>query len=261
MTGTSSFPQQIYLAPHLDDAALSCGGMIAAAVAAGQNVLVVNICTGSSPPDQGYGPLAQILHHQWGLDPAAAMQARMSEDQAALAILGADWRQLDLLDAIYRMPAAYVDDPTLFGAVHPADPLGAQLRPHLQALVARFPQAQVYAPLGIGMHVDHQIVHTVTAELEAEGASVHYYEDFPYVHWPGAIDQRWQALGGSERFTPQRIAIDTTIDQRITAIKAYRSQIAVLFGTEVAAAVSVERYAARVAPAGATYGEQVWSRR
>ena len=41
----------LYLSPHFDDAALSCGGQIATFTAAGQSVLVVTITGGDPPAD------------------------------------------------------------------------------------------------------------------------------------------------------------------------------------------------------------------
>ena len=62
--------RHIYLSPHLDDAALSCGGGIAAQRAAGERVLVVTFCTGAPAPDMQFSDLAQEFHRKWGLAPA-----------------------------------------------------------------------------------------------------------------------------------------------------------------------------------------------
>ncbi|MEZ4728018.1 MAG: PIG-L family deacetylase [Caldilineaceae bacterium] len=40
----------IYLSPHLDDVALSCGGQIFGATRTGQRVLIVTITAGDPPP-------------------------------------------------------------------------------------------------------------------------------------------------------------------------------------------------------------------
>ncbi|WP_322493922.1 hypothetical protein [Chloroflexus sp.] len=53
--------QHIILSPHLDDAALSCGGSIAAAVAADEPVLVVTICTAALPVDAVFSLLANTF--------------------------------------------------------------------------------------------------------------------------------------------------------------------------------------------------------
>lgn len=245
----SSSYTRIYLSPHLDDAALSCGGALAQLADTGQPALVVNVCSGSPAPGTQFSPFAQEQHRRWDLPPEAAVRRRLAEDAAALQILGADSLQLDLLDAIYRMPAAYVDNATLFGRPDPADPLAAELRAILPALLDRHPGATLYAPLGVGNHVDHQAVHTVAAELAAAGAPVRFYEDYPYVGKAGALAARLAALGGAERFRSEETDIAATLERKIAAIAAYASQLDVLFGGAEAMAAAVRAFGA---------SERVW---
>lgn len=251
----------IYLSPHLDDAALSAGGCIARFAADHQPVLVVNVCTGSPDPDTTFSPFAQQLHTIWQLPPDEAVRRRIHEDHAALEILGADSFQLDLLDAIYRRPADYFSNETLFGAVASDDPLDAALQRHLDLLAARFPQAIVYAPLGVGNHVDHQVVYAAAARLTRNGMTVAFYEDFPYVTVDGALDTRMRTLGGGDLFMPIITDIDATLPRKVSAIEAYTSQLTSLFGSRAAMAASVTAYAERLRPEVGTYGERIWMQR
>lgn len=252
--------QHIYLSPHLDDAALSCGGSIARYTTAGAPVLVVNVCSGALPPDAYLSPFAQLLHERWGLTATEAVARRLHEDALALATLGADRLQLDLLDAIYRMPEHYRDDATLFGTVADDDPLAARVSDYLVALAARYPEAVFYAPLGVGHHVDHQAVYAAACRLPQHGARVAFYEDFPYVARAGALTQRLDELGGQASFTPVVTAIDDTLARKIEAIEAYTSQLGVLFGDRLAMRQAVEAYAATVPADTATCGERIWTR-
>src|SRR5215213_7233046 len=93
----------IYLSPHLDDAALSCGGAIARHANAGARVLVVTLCTAAPPPAGPFSEFAQDHHLMWGLVPERAMAEREREDDLALERLNADTFRAGLLDAIYRM--------------------------------------------------------------------------------------------------------------------------------------------------------------
>lgn len=258
--------RHIILSPHLDDAALSCGGSIAAAVAAGEPVLVVTICTGSPPVDSAFSPLAQHFHAEWGLSPHEVMQTRLAEERAALATLGADGLWAGALDAIYRMPQAYHSRETLFGAPNPFDPLAATLRELCDGLRLRFPYATIYAPLGVGQHVDHQLTCQIAAQL---AGPVMWYEDFPYVARAGELERRLAQLDWPLR--PFARAIDERMNARLVAIAAYASQLAELshsqLGRAVAAAeagevinAAVRAYAQRVAPPGAWYGERFWVR-
>ncbi|NNJ09730.1 PIG-L family deacetylase [Chloroflexales bacterium ZM16-3] len=251
----------IYLSPHIDDAALSCGGSIAGFVGAGQSVLVVNICAGSPPPEGPFSPFAQQLHRQWALPPDEAVRRRIQEDIEALETLGADCLLLDALDAIYRMPDAYTGDDTLFGTVAPDDTLADALRGHVAALAARFPAAIFYAPLGVGQHVDHQVTYAAAADLAQRGMSLAFYEDFPYVAKPTALTERMAKIGGAEIFLPSVTNIDATLARKISAVEAYASQIGTLFGDLAAMASSITAYAEGLRPEAGTYGERIWMRR
>lgn len=251
----------IFVSPHLDDAALSCGGMIASLASVGQPVLVVNVCSGSPAPAASLSPFAAAMHARWGLPAAAGARLRLAEDVIALETLGADSYQLDRLDAIYRMPTTYTSDEQLFGAVAPDDPLAAQLTPQLVALRERYPGAILYAPLGVGRHVDHQIAHAAAAELARQGMSVAFYEDFPYVTTAGALAERVAALGGRELFASIITTIEPTLARKIAALEAYASQIGTLFGDPAAMAEAVTTYAAQLRSGSAAYGERIWVRR
>ncbi len=251
----------IYLSPHLDDAAISCGGSIARFVASGDAVLVVNICSASPPVGQALSAFAQQMHAQWGLPPAEAVQQRLHEDIEALETLGVDSYQLDLLDAIYRCPADYVNDPTLFGTIASDDSLAKTLLSHLQPLVARFPGAIIYAPLGVGNHVDHQATYHAAMALAKQGYTVACYEDLPYTAVRGALERRLSQIGGADLFLPTVMAIDPTLARKISAIEAYASQIGTLFGSSTAMERTIREYAEGLRPDSSTYGERIWVRR
>jgi LmbE family N-acetylglucosaminyl deacetylase len=251
----------IYLSPHLDDAALSCGGSIARFVGSGDAVLVVNICSGSPPADQALSSFAQQIHARWGLSPATVVQQRLHEDITALETLGADSYQLDLLDAIYRCPHAYVDNKTLFGPVASDDQLAELILAHVEPLAARFPGAIFYAPLGIGNHVDHQATYAAALALAQRGCSVACYEDVPYATVPGALETRLAQLGGADLFLPTVTAIDATLARKVSAIEAYASQIGTLFGNSTAMERTIRMYAEALRPDSNTYGERIWVRR
>src|SRR5262245_17808904 len=218
----------IYLSPHLDDAALSCGGAIAAQRAAGERVLVVTLCTAAPASDMPFSDLALEFHRKWGLAPAEVVAARLREERRALEILDADSYWAGMFDAIYRYPEAYNTRGSLFNAPAPNDPLLPALRRLIGDLRERAPDGVFYAPLGVGSHVDHLITHA--AARAALGDALLFYEDLPYATRPGALDQRLAALEGS--LSSRTMAIDPTFDKKIAAIKVYASQLGELFGGE-----------------------------
>jgi LmbE family N-acetylglucosaminyl deacetylase len=246
----------VYLSPHLDDAALSCGGAIARHSSADARVLVVTICTAAPPLAGPFSSFARELHQKWGFPSSEAMIGRLNEDDLALERIGADTYRAGMLDAIYRMPEVYNSREAIFGTLAPADPLLSAMRQLITALHARMPSATFYAPLGVGNHVDHQIIYT--AALDGAGAVMAFYEDFPYVSKPGALDQRMAALG--QKFVASVLNIDATLTRKIGAIDAYASQLAEVFGDPTSMAQVVTEYAEMLRPDTGTYGERLWLR-
>ena len=177
----------IYLSPHLDDAALSCGGNIFQQTAAGQRVLIVTVMAGS--PDLTVdSPYVEALHSRWELAGDAAAQRR-AEDEEACRILGAEFLHLGVPDCIYRLDPVtgaplYLSDDDIFGEVQPSE---QSLVLTLAAQLAQLPAAhQWYAPLTVGHHVDHLLVRA--AAEQALGAALLYYEDYPYAQKPGYLE-------------------------------------------------------------------------
>src|SRR5579885_1850473 len=109
--------RHIYLQPHFDDAALSCGGAIALQTGTGQKVLIVTVFGGAPAEGTRLSPFAVQLQERTGLgaDGAEAVRRRREEDSAAAAILGADTLWLDFPEAIYRgTPAIYTSEDAVF---------------------------------------------------------------------------------------------------------------------------------------------------
>lgn len=249
----------IYLSPHLDDAALSCGGAIAAQVAGGRRVLVVTLCTGVPDPGGPFSDLARAFHRAWGLGPAEVVAARLREDERAMAILGADHLWAGALDAIYRHPQAYNSREALFAEPAPDDPLLADLRALLAGLRGRVPAATIYAPLGVGSHVDH--LQTFAAALDCAGDPLRFYEDLPYVARPGELERRLAALSGNWRPVAPVCGVDLAL--KLGSVAAYASQLAELADSQLGRpaapgeatavmAASLTEYAAGVG------GERLW---
>ncbi len=204
----------IYLSPHLDDVALSCGGQIFERTQAGERILIVTVTAGHAPTT--LSPFAQMQHQSMQLD-ANPVAQRRSEDREACRILGADYHHWPILDCIYRSDPLtgrplYQSDGAIFGAVDPIE--HNLLTAHLAQLPAH---KQLIAPLGIGNHVDHQL--TVTA---AQSTCTHFYPDYPYT----------QRTGYQPPTTAVLIPLsDAAVHARIAAIAAYTSQVPHLFGS------------------------------
>ncbi len=256
---------QVYLSPHFDDVALSCGGMAAAHTLAGGRGCCITVFAAPLPPGTPLSAYVQGQHQRWGdTDAAAANRVRRSEEAAALARLGLDLTLLDYPDAIYRADR-YPSDAHLFGALHAAETdLPARLAADLTVILGDRHKADltIYAPLGLGHHVDHQIVFLAARRLAGVGWSVQHYEDYPYAAKPAAHAQRFAELGlaaDGAPALPVGYDIAATLDTKIAAIAAYPSQLSGLFDPPAAMPVAVRAYAAAVAAgSGAAYAERCW---
>lgn len=257
MTYATSY-DHIYLSPHFDDAVLSCGGMIAGQTARNQQVLVFTICSGIPSATQPFSAFAHYLHTTWNLEPGHVIQSRLEEDHAAMKCLGAEGFYAGFLDAIYRHPQAYVDDETLFGRIAAEDTLARDLSAMLIGCACKFPTATWYAPLGIGHHVDHCGTYHAARRLLETGVSMVFYEDFPYVAVTGALQARLQEIAATGSLVSQVVGIEPTLERKIEAIKAYTSQLEVLFGGVEPMAQAVMTYARQVQPQSEGYAERIW---
>ncbi|MGO8946605.1 MAG: PIG-L deacetylase family protein [Ktedonobacterales bacterium] len=225
--------RHIYFQPHFDDGALSCGGAIALQVATGQQVLVVTIFGGIPSSEVALSPFAAQVQQQMGLglDGAEAVRSRRAEDTAAAETLGASVLWLDYLDAVYRgSPAFYQDEESLFGPVNAGDlSLDEELAGVFMSIHERAPLAAIYAPLGIGHHVDHQLCCSAADRLAQRKLNVKFYEDFPYVaQSASALGLRQQEL--SLQMEPELVEISGVSARKEEAISQYASQIPSLFG-------------------------------
>ncbi len=229
--------KHVYLSPHLDDAVLSCGGAIHRQVSAGDSVTVVTVFSGEAGAHGvalPLSPFALLQHTYWGRPPRP-MALRRAEDAAALTLLSAQWYHMGHLDAVYRSSGGawlYTDLDSLFDQVDDRDPMiqaGADLSAQLAGFLPRSKPATIYAPLAVGRHVDHQIVHSAACRLLARGRRVAFYEDYPYAGQPGALDAGLQAAGASG-WRDQLIGLQPPdVAAWVTAIGYYRSQLGVLF--------------------------------
>jgi LmbE family N-acetylglucosaminyl deacetylase len=178
---------------------------------------------------QMVGEFAAWKHERWKLtDPDQMLEARRAEDAAAARTLGCNVRWLGLPDAIYRH--RYTSDHELFGPL-PAEEI--ELASHLAEEIRYLPEwregNRVFVPLGIGSHVDHQLVFEAGRCLVAQGVEVYAYEDCPYaIHTPEGRRTRLAALG-SKVGEPVLVPIEKTLEQRLEAIACYTSQVPVIF--------------------------------
>ena len=195
----------VYLSPHFDDIALSCGGMVWEQTQAGQAVEIWTVCAGA--PDAvapgALAPLssfAQALHQRWQTG-GDAVADRRAEDDAALQRLGARARYWTLPDAIYRRLPDQTwlvnGEESLFQPINPQE---KGILDHLVAWLASDLDMSdtLVSPLTLGNHVDHYLVRAAAEHAAAKvRCGLLYYPDYPYVakpqvDWSDKIGEGWQ---------------------------------------------------------------------
>jgi LmbE family N-acetylglucosaminyl deacetylase len=172
--------KRIYLSPHFDDAAFSCGGLIWEQVQKGDQVSVITVCAGE-PPAGPISDYAQSLHDRWETG-QEAVSVRRGENRRSCQILGARVINLTIPDVIYRRSPVDGSPICEFDADLTADlrdveaPLIETLKVELEESIP--PDSEIVSPLALGGHVDHRLVR---AAVEALGRPVSYFADFPYL--------------------------------------------------------------------------------
>ena len=169
----------IFLSPHFDDVALSCGGLVWNLSQQGDRIEIWTIM-GGFPPDNQYSDFAEQMHQEWGTSGRETILIRRAEDQAACQVLGAQPRHFPWPDAIYRrdnQSGKHIvkDNQTLFNE-QPEDALLDEL---LKMLEEQVPEdAKLVCPMGLGNHIDHRTVHL---SLKQSALTRLFYADYPYI--------------------------------------------------------------------------------
>jgi len=211
----------IYLSPHFDDAALSCGGMIWEQTRSGETVEIWTICSGS-PGDDPLPPFAESLHSRWGTG-TDAVEIRNTEDQEACRILNASWHYFDILDCIYRR-IPNTSQPVILNEQDLFQPLKLEESYLLISLAKRLNQAvkpdwNLVSPLGVGGHVDHRLTR---AAAEALTHTLHYYIEYPYCREDNFKRDEWI----NSQWQKHSIQIsEDGLSAWIRSIAAYKSQL------------------------------------
>lgn len=228
-------PTALFLSPHLDDAAFSCGGLMAQLADAGWRTVMVTAFTASVVPATGFALACQL---DKGLDATVDYMAlRRNEDRAAAAILGVtDLRWLDLPEAPHR---GYGSVPELFGAIRPDDDVWQVLAERIAAAIDELQPDLVMGPQGLGNHVDHRQM--IRAVFDAVRHPVAFYRDTPYaIRNPNAGSHV-----GNNNVSEYVVGIAGGLDRKVAAASAYGSQIGFQFGGAASLGVALREFAVR----------------
>jgi LmbE family N-acetylglucosaminyl deacetylase len=275
----------LFVSPHPDDAALSCGGLILRLTGRGERVEIVTIFSGAGrrPALTPYQRLALGFGSQdpWAPGTATAdseaaepsgedgapsprevMERRRTEDRDYARFVGASVVHLDMPDAVFR---DYVGDEELLGEPKPGDLVPVR---ELRAVIEDRSPDRVYAPLAVGGHTDHRLARRAAVALVGAAIapeSLRFYEDFPYAHNlgfgdPGTLDAEFAAgLPVGWSLVAEAVPISDVLSHKARALQAYASQLGRLFGGEAPMARAVRERAEAVGrQAGIEPSERYW---
>jgi LmbE family N-acetylglucosaminyl deacetylase len=237
-------PTQLYLSAHLDDAVLSCGALIHRQRTHRERVIVLTVCAGDAPAT-GLSSFAQALHTRWQTA-VNAVAIRRDEDIAAVRSLGAEHIHLNIPDCIYRAhpetgTPLYASEAALFGEWDPAEFVLARKVARSVFDLCRITRAtQVYVPLAIGRHVDHQLTRRAA---ELSGLPLAFYEDYPYTERASEAGA-WGGLAAD--LVADWVPIsELDVEAQARAVAAYHSQLSTFWPDEAEMRMALTRAAQR----------------
>ncbi|MCC3776400.1 PIG-L deacetylase family protein [Streptomyces sp. UNOB3_S3] len=231
----------LLIAPHPDDVAYSCGGLLAARAGAARATLLT-VFTRSS------WALPKRLRRA---GPDVITARRKEEELRYCRARGlARYVPLGFDDASLR---GY-DDDTEMTADPARDPLREPVARAVAAAVRELRPGLVLAPAAVGGHVDHLLVHEAVRRSAGDGVRRLYYEDLPYAahHALPAVEG---LLSGSRGLVPYATTdVSGVFQEKVRGMYVYGSQ------TDDECVREVTLHARRVAaPAGGGRAERVWA--
>ena len=225
MAHSSTRPTALFVSPHLDDVAFSCGATLALLARSGWHTVLATVFTRSVPDPTGFALACQL---DKGLSPEVDYMAlRREEDrEAAEHLRVGECLWLDLPEAPHR---GYHSAATMFAGVPEEDEVWREVAGSLRGLLdARAPDI-LFAPQALGAHADHLQVVRAVLELPPNAPPVAWYRDAPYAtRNPGSLPSPLLPDGLSEG------AVDATetLDAKLRASAAYATQLGFQFGGE-----------------------------
>lgn len=214
----------VFISPHLDDAILSAGGLITY-LSSKTPVKIITVFTrGSSPCSTLAADYIAACGYKWSEDLFAR---RRQEDKLVLKkfnlkpihlnFVDAAWRKTTLGPLnIFHYPQSVLTNKISWLEIMLSQQIYHQLRPNLAC--------QIFAPIGIGTHIDHLIVRGICAKHFPQTI---YWADFPYALKQKADLEFIQSQQLQTEFWPLSRYAKL---KKYNLIKLYQSQIKPVFG-------------------------------
>lgn len=212
----------LFISPHLDDVAFSCGGTLISLARSGWRTHLCTVFTGSVPHPTGFALSCQT---DKGLPPEVDyMRLRRIEDAAFAQCAGASVvTHLSFREAPHR---GYDSAQRLFGEMDAGDNVWREVIPHLQNIVDESTPNLIFTPQSLGNHVDHRQTIRAVCNLKTD-ARMFWFRDTPY-----AIREPLAAYSASLPIDLTEVCRDITptLQAKLECLKAYETQLEFQFG-------------------------------
>jgi len=222
----------LVIEPHMDDAALSIGGTM---------WLRRNECEFTVLTLAGINNFTSYyLAERDFFDIAEVTALRKAESALCLKHIGGHHITLDLPEAPLRYRNArwtldwFRQHRDAIWTLVARSPQIAELDEWTAALAQRFTNLEteeIWMPLGVGDHADHQLarqvgLHILSKPELVEGRKVRLYEEVPYtVKWTGHADQVIAALrNAGARIEKEHVDINEAMTAKLHLVSIYASQ-------------------------------------
>lgn len=250
----------LFISPHLDDAVLSCGGLISK-LTPFNKVSVITIFTGS-PQIQEFSDIAQVFHNDCNLEGLDILKIRCNEDITASTFLGFNITHLGFLDCIYRklnehfiydkrerIFSTNIYDDTLFLSKVHSSLCNFDL--HIYDLI--------FVPLGLGNHIDHLITRKIVENISFQNnldSKIRFYEDVPYCFY----------IEEDNKYNTKLVSYleELSLDQlniKLKGISLYKSQFKMFWNTQEEALNNFTKYSNKISNLSDKYYERYWKKK
>jgi LmbE family N-acetylglucosaminyl deacetylase len=264
--------KHVFVSPHPDDIALSCGGLVACLCDRGDDVTILTVFSGPGDLPR-LTPFQRLALGFGGEDaqtptqaptPGEVMTIRRAEDAEYARFVGASIVFVNRPDAVFR---GYGADQEIMGPPRDDDPAPTE---ELHRALTELAPDRVYLPFAVGGHVDHRQTHRAALTLMSEPESPYlrctaFYEDFPYAmrnDFQGLdqlVEPTLDRLPAGVKLEPEYVEIDGLLDRKLAGLRAYDSQMGHLFGGDDSMVDAVRGRVARVgAVGGVGPSERFW---
>ena len=180
----------VYISPHFDDVAASCSGRIFKQIHQGESVLVVTVFTKDASHVITTVPttMKSTLNYQ----------RRREEDSLAMQRMGVDYLWLEYPEILFRNQTPWSRYWPHYRDTPDNKTLCLKLKQKLHEICRRTDCTNLVLPLGVGQHMDHQVLFQTGGALghgQNHSFRIVFFEEIPYALFSFLLIYRLKKTG------------------------------------------------------------------